>query len=155
MIPAAWWTEFAVGSRNPQVGEVEKAMAMSKRTCLSLIVLLLLLIAGVGVGGYLLTPPTPKPGVTLENFKRLHAGMTEEEVEKIFGSKGTDRGANCNFKYRLLFWDDGEATVWISFVNETCSGCYYVNHEPITSVGPKPVGILEMFSSWIAARLGL
>jgi hypothetical protein len=27
----------------------------------------------------------PPPGVTVENFKRLHKGMTEEEVGVIFG----------------------------------------------------------------------
>jgi len=38
-------------------------------------------------GGFLLlpTPLLVEPGITPENFKRLHAGMTEGEIEAVLG----------------------------------------------------------------------
>src|ERR1700722_11712669 len=48
-----------------------------------LIVLAVLIVAVAGVGVYSLIPP--EPGVTVENFGRLHKGMTRGQVEAILG----------------------------------------------------------------------
>src|SRR5688572_5104970 len=37
------------------------------------------------LAGYLLRPGPLEPGVSVENFRRLHAGMTYEQVESLLG----------------------------------------------------------------------
>jgi hypothetical protein len=53
---------------------------MARKT--RLIVVSLVLMGGGTI--YCLMPP--KPGVTLGNFRRVHTGLTEKEVEAILGS---------------------------------------------------------------------
>jgi hypothetical protein len=49
-----------------------------------LLIALLLAPFGLALGVAVFRPP-PKPGVTPENFRRLHKGMSQAEVEAILG----------------------------------------------------------------------
>src|ERR1700722_13886413 len=80
---------------------------MLKRRLLTVSALLVLPLIGVGV--YLLIPPNP--GVTLENFRRLHEGMSREEVESILGSKGTLKGIDASVA--TYSWNGIGGSAWI------------------------------------------
>ena len=73
---------------------------------------LLLLAVGVfvGVGVAVLRPVPPKPGLTVENFRRLHQGMTEDEVEAILGQHCMASGEGWSL---TLYWltEHGHAEV--------------------------------------------
>jgi hypothetical protein len=60
---------------------------MTRRRLLAASALLLLPLIGFGV--YLLIPPNP--GVTVENFHRLHKGMMLEQVETLLGGPENNR----------------------------------------------------------------
>jgi hypothetical protein len=68
------------------VGKGDNAMMTMKR--LLLIAVLPFTIA-VTVGALAMLPP--RPGVTKANFDHINAGMTESEVEAIFGRKAERR----------------------------------------------------------------
>jgi hypothetical protein len=59
-------------------------MTTTKR--LLLIAALLLIVAAVILGVLSLLPPDP--GVTKANFDRIEKGMTQAEVQEMFGGKG-------------------------------------------------------------------
>jgi hypothetical protein len=65
---------------------------------------------------WLLREPPIRPGVTLENFRHLHRGMTEAEIETIFGRPGDKRTelGDCHFTY----WKTEDCDVWICFWNQ-------------------------------------
>ena len=46
-----------------------------------------ILVSLVGLGAFVPTLLPPRPGVTKANFERIHDGMSQAEVEAIFGSK--------------------------------------------------------------------
>jgi hypothetical protein len=54
----------------------------------------------------------PKPGVTVENFRRLHRGMTKEEVDAILGGPGEVSGFINNMA-RTRDWHGDHCTVSI------------------------------------------
>ncbi len=56
-----------------------------KRRRLLLILAATVVVLLVGLGVY--WAKQPKPGVTMENFRRLRTGMTLREVKAIFGSE--------------------------------------------------------------------
>ncbi len=60
-----------------------------------------------------LTRDSVKPGVTVENFRLLHKGMTEEEVESIMGGPGTDM-MHVTLRH-VTHWDGEDCTVGIWF----------------------------------------
>jgi hypothetical protein len=51
----------------------------------TILVLLVLLLMSQFVNSYF---GRPSPGITLKNLGRIHAGMSEKEVEEILGEKG-------------------------------------------------------------------
>jgi SmpA / OmlA family len=55
----------------------------------------------------------PKPGVTLDNFRRLHRGMTKEEVDAILGGPVEVSGFNNN-KARTRYWHGDHCRVSIT-----------------------------------------
>jgi len=67
----------------------------------------------LGLSLFLVQLRAPSPGVTPENFRRLHRGMTEKEVEAIMGRPGGSRigvtGSHCTY------WRESHHTVVIGF----------------------------------------
>jgi hypothetical protein len=63
---------------------------------------------------------TPEPGVTLENFRRLHDGMTLEEIETIMG-KPSDRCEIPMNGSSTHIWvgDEGTVSITQGFVTGT------------------------------------
>jgi hypothetical protein len=51
---------------------------------------------------------TPRPGVTPENFKRLHKGMTEQEAEAILGRKADGHLDGGGRGHNVSWWHEGE-----------------------------------------------
>jgi len=62
----------------------------------------------------------PNPGVTVANFRRLHKGMTEKEVEAIMGGPGKFGGA-VTFRHCTV-WEELDCTVGIWFSDLSISG---------------------------------
>jgi hypothetical protein len=67
---------------------------------------------------------TPRPGVTPENFRRLHLGMSEEEAEVRLG-RPADSSLHFSFSH-LDQWVENDATInlnvsdlWSSQLGET------------------------------------
>jgi hypothetical protein len=86
---------------------------MMKRMLLAFGLLFLLALAAV-VGLLSRAPPTPEPGVTVENFRRLRGGMKEEEVERLFGRPGK-RDLGYTGAHSLVWEDEhARATVWFN-----------------------------------------
>lgn len=102
---------FAAGSTCSRAVHVPRKATMSRRRLLLLAAAVCLL--AIPFVARLAT--TPAPGVTLENFKRLHRGMTLEEVEAIMGRSPDDsddlrrRGGNGIVRW----WYSEEAKVHI------------------------------------------
>ena len=88
---------------------------------------LLLVVAAGGVGG-IYWALTPTPGVTVENFRRLHRGMRLEEVETILSTNWTApvpksalildsdprkkwKGETCEIELHFWGWGDGAQLV--------------------------------------------
>jgi hypothetical protein len=69
----------------------------------------------VGLLLYFLSPllNPPRPGVTQENFRRVHKGMSEEEVEAILGGPGEPAGFMMLTKSRE--WRGPDCVVSITF----------------------------------------
>src|ERR1700722_5688285 len=63
-------------------------MRLLRKRCCWGILASVVFVSLAGVGVYLLIPPTP--GVTRENFRRLHKGMTREKVLEVLGSSGQE-----------------------------------------------------------------
>jgi hypothetical protein len=61
----------------------------------------------------------PSPGVTRDNFERLHEEMTEKEVEAIMGSPG-EHGIDFLGGHTTL-WRGQDCVVHITFVGEHAS----------------------------------
>src|SRR5687768_11090065 len=68
--------------------------------------LLLLLAVPFGVRWAM----TPEPGVTLENFRRLHSDMTMEEVEAVLG-RPSDTKRDAGQGFMVDVWHQGEDEV--------------------------------------------
>jgi hypothetical protein len=64
---------------------------VTKNRLLLLASLPLTIVLAIGVLGML----PPRPGVTRANFDRIEMGMTEAEVEEIFGGKGKQEQCGC------------------------------------------------------------
>ena len=141
---------------------------MTRRRLLILSALLLLPLVGFGI--YFLTPP--KPGVTRENFRRLHKGMTQEEVESILGGKGRidglmirpylgERGTHVedwrNQIYISITFDGSEAIgglcTGLEFDQETgeCIGERELEREHL---GETSFGSLPFFRRWVKEWTG-
>jgi hypothetical protein len=65
----------------------------------------------------------PQPGVTPENFRRLHKGMSQEEVEAILGSPGQDVGRMTLQKMKE--WQAPDCFVYIVFSEIRGGGAEY------------------------------
>jgi hypothetical protein len=64
------------------------------------------------------------PGVTLENFKRMHRNTPETEVIKLFGCKG-------RFDHEFgEIWDGPECKVRIRFYSAAEAGSYFYRNDP-------------------------
>jgi hypothetical protein len=90
--------------------------------------------------------PRPVPGVTLENFRRLHKGMTSKQVEAILGEPGEAfllgrRYGNKDFAIYIQFDPVADEGWWVD--NETD----LVIDDKLRG---KPPTFLEWVRSWLA-----
>lgn len=77
--------------------------------------IVLLLVAGLGVAGFLAWFRVPLgPGVTKANCNMIHPGMTEAEVEVILGQPGKEAGWDTKSNERTMAWS-GEILVFVQF----------------------------------------
>ncbi len=130
-------------------------MPMTRRR--RFIILGVLLVAVVGVGVYLLMPP--KPGVTRENFRRLHKGMTSEQVQEIIGVRFSLCASSSASLY--MIWEGGEGKIQVEFIR---TGVYLNRPEGATSGGFYPKegnreqltdeSVLSSVWLWIAETVG-
>jgi len=80
-------------------------------------------LALLGLVGYLLLlqasliPPL-RPGVTHENFRRLHAGMTEDEAAAILGCPGGE-AIRVGGGLTSRKWGDGKLLSVVLYLNES------------------------------------
>jgi hypothetical protein len=80
---------------------------MPKRRRLLLSVIAAVTLSLIGAAVYWSIPP--KPGLTLDNFRFLHRGMTQEQVVAVLASEGEAGGIST------LYWHRGDITVVIRF----------------------------------------
>lgn len=127
----------------------------------------------IGVGIYLLLPP--KPGVTLENFRRLHVGMTRSEVESILGTPDEQESTKLVPKYihwssngffaeilfenpvRVLGEGDGEPLASLGFLSvlpESDRSLPIRRPVPFEYLQDKPATDFERFCRWVKDRTG-
>jgi hypothetical protein len=106
----------------------------------------LVFVGLIGSGVYLLIPP--KPGVTRENFRCLHKGMSQRQVAAILGSEGKVIGVMTGVS--ILGWKDGEGDIWVHFDGYGAyEGTYWgnLNGEKLP-LAEKPEGVLEVLHRW-------
>jgi len=119
-----------------------------------------LLIFAAALACLLLTPlPRHRPGVTQENFRRLHQGMTEAQVEAIFGAQ-----ARFRLRYtgnHVSYWDKDGLGVVIRFNDISINGYEYGafegqlsrNGEQVLELRPEP-NVSSMKRQFMAALKG-
>jgi hypothetical protein len=93
-------------------------------------------------------PSPPAPGVTLDNFRRLHKGLTLTEMAAILGGPGEP------FHYRLrdaiVYEGDGcRVMLWYFREDDVYDGHFLVDGEEVAHLREKPV----TFSDWVRALL--
>jgi hypothetical protein len=92
-----------------------------------------------------------EPGVTIENFRRLHKGMTKEEVETVLGSDP---------KYRLGRWaehwrtDDLSITILMDDDRFVTSGCCHLLKDGGGTYREIDEGTFEKVRRWVKDRTG-
>jgi hypothetical protein len=88
---------------------------MRKRSAviLGIVALVVMLVL---IGWRWLAPPLV-PGVTVENFRRLHGGMTEAEIEAILGEPGKS-GPDVKLT-RLTTWEKNGIRIQLVFPAES------------------------------------
>jgi hypothetical protein len=115
-------------------------------TVVAAVVLLL-----VGIGVYFSVPP--KPGITRENFLRIHKGMPEEQVRSIFGSMGEPRdflARHTDHEMHLTVWNGGDGVVWIVFdEGKADAGVFDPEHGLSVPLGGEPEGLAQRVRRWV------
>jgi hypothetical protein len=100
--------------------------------------------------------PRPAPGVTLENFRRLHKGMTEVQVEAILGApRYVDDEAVPDT--RISIFEDSDYSANVHFLNDgggylpegACYGVVWKHGDVVGMLRPKPATFLEWMHSWL------
>jgi hypothetical protein len=102
----------------------------------------------IGAAVYWSIPP--KPGLTLENFRFLHRGMTQEQVVVVLGSEGEVSASST------LYWHSGDVTVVILFdvPNGTVRDGRYLNFDEPGDGYQLSEGMLESARRWVREWAG-
>ena len=105
---------------------------MRKPRRVLLLVAILGALAGVGLAILLWSlAPIQKPGITVDNFRRLALGMTEAEVESILGRPGVFEAASPHWKR----WIENGILIEVGFGNQDGTlNCASAN-VPVPGVG--------------------
>jgi hypothetical protein len=74
---------------------------------------LLVSLGGLSVVVAVVAMWPPAPGISVANFRRLHAGMTENEVQEILGARG-DVDFRCTGNY-WRHWSSTDGAISIRF----------------------------------------
>jgi hypothetical protein len=106
---------------------------MRKRILIGLAVLWGLCFAGLLLADFL---HLRKPGVTVENFQRLHGGMTGRQVVRILG-RPPDVASPIPGGYEAR-WETDDGTLWIFFSPTAVSGALSMEGVPILQLRRKP-----------------
>ena len=93
-----------------------------------------------------------KPGVTVENFKRLHKGMTEEEVEAIFG-RPADHKSYMTLQ-NLRDWDGPGFRVHLVFsLGEAHGFLVFLDNRTELEIQEKPYEFpLKQMGRWLGLK---
>jgi hypothetical protein len=92
---------------------------------------------------------SPAPRITKEQFDCIKQGMSQAEVEKIFGKRGWLKSAFCTSatQGRLIVWSNADgSSATIGFLNDAV-------HQRTWTDPMEP--ILEQFRCWYAPWLPL
>jgi hypothetical protein len=114
----------------------------------------------VGAAGLvaLLTPPTP--GVTSANFNRLKDGMTQQQVEVIFGKPGHFECC-VTMRYWMswegesyvavldFFGEDGRGILTAGTLQDRSSGRTDAELLPVSPWAPEEQGLLSKLRRWL------
>ncbi len=111
------------------------------------LLLIALLLLGGGVA-YWAIAAQPNPGVTRENFRRLHRHMTRAQVESILGKGDSTRV--------IEYWAEGDIQVAIAFFEngEAASGTFFEPSKKDIYLRESPEGISENLRYWIYKQTG-
>jgi hypothetical protein len=94
----------------------------------------------------------PAPGVTGENFRRLHKGMSQEQVELILGAPSVEeKGRWFGLEYTDCTWE-GESGYGIRMTfmpREAVDGDLIQDEGIMDVLRDKPVTLLEWVRSWL------
>jgi hypothetical protein len=125
----------------------------SRRKLLLFIIVAAVMVPLVAIGIYWTIPP--KPAITLENFRRLHGGMTQEQVEAILGSKGKTTETRYADKgtFSTVRWQGNEGAIWITFViypsGYPAEGEFTKEDAISERLAAKPEGVVAMLRRWL------
>jgi hypothetical protein len=90
------------------------------------------LAVGVIIGVLAMLPP--RPGITMANFNRIRSGMTESDVEEIFGEEGVEMVYFIAGDEPQKDWIHWDATAKIGFLNGRVVAKVWMGDEPETLV---------------------
>jgi hypothetical protein len=87
-----------------------------------------------------------KPGATVENFRRLHRGMTQAEVEEILG-QGGEVPVPQSFPTRIA-WEGEDGVIYIDFISSAWTGRYQGNNGEEINLRPNAETLKEKLNRW-------
>jgi hypothetical protein len=88
---------------------------------------------------------SPAPGVTEENFHRLRMGMTDREVEVLFGRPADDSS------HRQRRWNSEKAIVFVSLDEQgrVSHACIFDGNDQREPVGLREVSLWDRLRAWL------
>jgi hypothetical protein len=119
-------------------------MAMRKR-----LVLAVGLVVCLGLVGLVIVPQLepPKPGVTVENFRRLHQGMTFEEVGAILDAPGQGRTWWGEGQSLTVYWKTDHGHAEVEFIDPgeggAQAGQFRADDGRVVLLRPKPLSFWD------------
>jgi hypothetical protein len=105
-------------------------------------------------------PARKPPGVTPENFRRLHQGMTEKQVEAILGSPGM--GWVFNLSYGREYAGDGcDVRIEFGAMNDNDEkvtaqqGWMTTTDGSVLELAEKPISLFDRLRLWLGLLASL
>jgi hypothetical protein len=91
----------------------------------------------------------PRSGVTEANFRRLHAGMSEAQVEAILGP--TEVPVMCNTGDMTYAWQGEHCSACIAFfASGSCDGTLRTDDGRVMTIPPEPAPFLDQLRRLLA-----
>jgi hypothetical protein len=133
-----------------------KRLSMTRRRLLMLSALLLLPLVGIGVHWV----SRPKPAVTLDNFTRLHKGMSREQVFAIFGQAASWEPWSEGKDYWYFENPDGHRTSTVGFSAGVAYGGHFFDSSGnggeglYVSLADDPGSMVDRIRRWVKESTG-